>query len=108
MILRRRGLSALERATNTTSNLRWFSAEGNKSAEEDPGTNTDGKIDFGKNINPASLLRILHYLCYLLSKDFILKSHVSPTSLFLFTALTHFYFFKQVSPRSLVKRNRPS
>jgi len=64
IILRRRGLLALERATNTTSSLRWFSAEGNKNVEGDPDTITNGKIDFGKNMNPTSLLGILHYLCY--------------------------------------------
>jgi len=60
IILRRRGLMALERATNTTSSLRWFSAEGNnKNIEENSGTSTDGKIDFGKNTMPRSVLKIL-------------------------------------------------
>ncbi|KAH7624514.1 hypothetical protein Ndes2526B_g00715 [Nannochloris sp. 'desiccata'] len=47
IILRRRGLLALERAANKTSSLRWFSAEVNKNSEENSDTNTDGKIDFG-------------------------------------------------------------
>lgn len=39
---------ALERATNTTSSLRLFSAEPNKDKEESTGSERDGKIDFGK------------------------------------------------------------
>lgn len=82
IILRRRGLLALERAANKTSSLRWFSAEVNKNSEENSDTNTDGKIDFGKAIMSTSLVEILHSLCYVISRYFKLKSHVSPTSLF--------------------------
>ena len=48
VILRRRGFLALERATNTTSSLRLFSAEPKKDKQESAGSERDGKIDFGK------------------------------------------------------------
>jgi hypothetical protein len=50
IILRRRGVLALEHATNKSSSLRWFSTEVNKNNEDNPGTDKDGKIDFGKTL----------------------------------------------------------
>lgn len=65
VILRRRGLLALERATNQTSSLRLFSVEpSNKDKEESPGAERDGKIDFGeKTPSTYALARIIrHFL----------------------------------------------
>jgi hypothetical protein len=58
--LRRRGLLALERATYNASSLRWLSAEPNKNNEDNKGTGSDAKIDFGKQNIFARRLEISH------------------------------------------------